>query len=149
VETVDLVPALVHGQHVKMPDLRSGDLITIPVNQDNFSILGYVKTPGSFPIPQGKTFTLADAVSAANGQSKDFDMRARLSQVRVAHKEAGGEKLYTYNLSKYLSKGDVTQNPNITAGDIIFVPETNQVSAPTLAQILEGVGLGYYFGVQH
>jgi len=145
IETVDLTPALIHGDKTPLPDLQPGDLITVPESLDNFSILGYVNTPGVYPIPQGRSLTLADAVSTANGQEKDPSHRAKLSLVRVDRRVDGKQQIMTYNLGKYLTKGDITQNPKIEAGDVIYVPETDHVGAPTLASILSSATLFYFF----
>jgi polysaccharide export outer membrane protein len=145
VEVVDLVPSLVHGEHQTLPDLKPGDLVTVAQNLDNFTILGYVQLPGVYPIPQGRTFRLTDAISIATGSDKDPNHKARMSKVRVDHKVDGKSVSKMYDVGRYLTKGDTTQNPEIVPGDVIYVPETNQVSAGTLAQIVSALGIGYYY----
>jgi len=147
IEEVDLVPTLVRGQKVALPELRPGDLITVPLNLDQYSVLGYVKKPGTFPIPQGKTLTLAEAVSSATGQEKDQDSRGMLSHVRLARMENGTPKMYTYDLGKFLVKGDPSQNPDIKPGDVVYVPQSNQVGSTTAVQILSGLGVFWYYGI--
>jgi polysaccharide export outer membrane protein len=149
VNLVSLVPEYVKGDIQKLPPLKTGDIVTVPLLTDSYSVLGYVNTPGVFPLMPGKVITLADAISTASGHEKAVDRRASLSKVSISHQVNGKSERHVYNLGKYFSKGDTTQNPQIEAGDVVFVPQSNAVNSSLLVAGLASLGVFYYYVIGH
>jgi protein involved in polysaccharide export with SLBB domain len=119
---LDLSPAILRGEKLTLPPVQSGDLIVVPEAQGKVAVLGLVKAPGFYPLPDGKTVTLSDCIAQAQGSDA---RRARLGKVALVRTENGVQKRYLYDLGKFLAKGDATQNPKVLAGDLVYVPETN------------------------
>jgi polysaccharide export outer membrane protein len=127
-QTVDLTGALVQGESSKLPSLETGDLIVVPQLTSRFAVLGWVTKPGYYPIPSGKEYLLSDAVALSGGSA----IRGRLSRVGVISEKDGKSVIAMYDLGKFFRFGDVTQNPAIKPGDLVFVPETNRVELATI-----------------
>jgi polysaccharide biosynthesis/export protein len=134
-ESLNLVPALTRGEPSALPKLRQGDLLVVPEHLEQFAVLGYVSAPGAYPFPEGREIRLADAVAAAKGH--DGSKRPRMSQVGIARVVDGKAEHQVYNLGKFFTGGDLAQNPLVRAGDVIYVPETNQVP---LRDLMSSVG---------
>lgn len=81
------------------------------VKRVNVTVTGAVNIPGTYQLPG--TYRLLDALRAANGgqlsQLAKFDFR----NVRVRNRDT----VRTYDLFKFFSKGDLSQNPYIYPGD--------------------------------
>ncbi|RYG21275.1 hypothetical protein EON82_19115 [bacterium] len=138
-ESVDLTPALVRGESVRLPKLHPGDMVIVSESLTRFAILGYVSKPGYYPLPQGRPFYLSDAVAQASGADK----RGRLSKVGVVRMENGKEVRKVYDLGKFLNKGDATQNPLVETGDVLYVPESPRADNSTIMQAL-GATVGFF-----
>lgn len=80
--------------------------------QATVSVQGAVRRGGEFPLQAG--WRMSDAINAA--QPTDT---ADLSAVRL--ERVGGERL-TINYLKFVQEGDESANPELQAGDRIFVP---------------------------
>lgn len=132
-EKINLSPSFMEGKNVPAPHLQSGDLIVVPELQSHIAVLGLVKQPNFFPLEDGRTIRITDAISMANGADSK---RARLSKVGLVRIEDGKEKHYVYDVGRYLSKGDLSQNPVLKPGDVVYVPETN---TPDWANLLSGL----------
>lgn len=111
--------------------LQSGDMVTVPESTSKIVVLGFVGQPGVFPIRDGVNVTLSDAL----GMAKGFDnKRGGLASIAVVSMVNGKEDRKTYNLKRYLKNGDVTQNPLIKSGDVIYVPETGKLDWSLITQ---------------
>jgi len=124
VKKFDLSRVVLYGDKVDLPELHSGDLVSVPELQARFAIAGLVKLPGVFPIADGKIIRLSDAISLAGGHDTK---RARLSRVAVLRNDKGKMKRMIVNYGRFLDKGDATQNLVLQADDVIYVPETDSV----------------------
>lgn len=131
-QVVDLTPTLVRGQSAALPVLAAGDMVVVSENVNRVSVLGYVSKPGYYPLPDGRSYTLSDAIAMAEGADK----RGRLTQVGLVRFENGKQIRKVYDLGKFLHKGDGSQNPMVMAGDVIFVPETNRADTSTILSAL-------------
>jgi polysaccharide export outer membrane protein len=129
-EVYDITPALNGTGTVNLPKLNTGDMIIIPESDARFAVMGYVQNGGVQAIPEGREIRLAEAVAMA----KPSD-RSRISRVGLIRMENGVEKRYQYDLGKYVSKGDATQNPVVQPKDVIYVPETDKVDWGILGPI--------------
>jgi protein involved in polysaccharide export with SLBB domain len=138
---VDMDGVLNHGQPAPEVELQNGDQIIIPENRQRVAVLGMVKRPGPFPMPDGKALTVAEAVSLAGGVEK----RGRASRIGVIRVVDGQSTVTPVDLGKVLSKGSAEQNLVLQDGDIVYVPETDR---PDWSKILPGaqaIGSLWYF----
>jgi protein involved in polysaccharide export with SLBB domain len=85
---------IIHDKQVRQVDLRSqinaptaditdarvypGDLVVVPTNDRKVLVLGEVKAPSVYMIPDGDTLTLSEAITIAGGFTPD------LSEARTA-----------------------------------------------------------------
>jgi polysaccharide export outer membrane protein len=122
-DKVDLIP-IIQGKVSDSPKLQAGDLITIPQSTARIAVLGYVNIPGIYQLKDGLTITLSEALGLAKGPD---NRRAGLSKVAIARLENGKQEREVFNYREYLKKGDITQNPVIHPGDVIYVPETGKI----------------------
>lgn len=94
--------------------LQPGDVINVPQDREIFAfIMGEVNNPGAIPI-KGDV-TLAEAIALADGQTQD----ALMSKITVSHQ---GEELREIDFTRFLLKGDLSQNIALKPGDIINIP---------------------------
>ncbi len=83
------------------------------------SILGAIRSPGSYKIPQERPLTVLEAISLAGGFSKD----AAKNKIRILRVEHGIEKNIEVDVKKITKKGDRKKDIILKANDIIFIPE--------------------------
>ena len=103
---------------------HNGDTITVP-SDEHVQVVGQVTAPGEITLKQD--FTLLSALYLAGGPTKWGDIR----KVEVLHR---GTK-HTYNISA-LQHGNLSQNPGIEDGDIVYVPEGHAIDWRGLFQDL-------------
>ncbi len=121
VSTVNLVPA---SHNLASPAatvaLMPGDVLQIPAIASKVAILGEVKSPGEYPVPEGGALTLASAVTLAGGPLQD----ANLKTASLVRRNAAGTPVQiTMNLGNVL-RGQAHDIP-LEAGDLVFVPPTH------------------------
>jgi protein involved in polysaccharide export with SLBB domain len=118
-----LVNGVDNGQNI---DLRSGDLIVVPLNTQKFAVVGAVMTPGIYPLTlsggnEGQTH-LADALAAAGGTERTG---ASIHDVQIVQALPDGTtKSVSYDYGKYVKLGDASDNPVVTDKDLIYVPDS-------------------------
>lgn len=114
------------------PALRDGDVIVIPQNLQRYAIVGQVAKPGYYPIPEGKPFLLSDAIAEAGGMTP----RAITSSVTILRMEGDTLQKLRVPYQRFLKRGDLSGNPPIREGDVIYLAEVNRIE---LNQILSAV----------
>lgn len=135
---LDLERVLTGDLSANVP-LQPGDTIVVPGQQMRVVLLGMIGGPGPRDLDEGTR--LLDAVALAGGPAG----QAALDAVGVIRK-VGGDKLevQTFDLLKVMQQGDMSQNPVLQNGDIIFVPQYSRVDwSGILAWI---AGLRFIFG---
>lgn len=120
--------------------LSGGDTIYFPPLEDNkVYVLGEVRTPGTFPLKEN--FTLLDAISEAGGYTE----KAVIRSIIVISGGIENPKAVRVNLKKVLKEGDFSQNPQLTAGDLVFVPRSFVADLATfLGLMTQGLYMSYY-----
>jgi len=99
--------------------VSGGDTIYVPpLEMNKVYVLGEVKSPKSVIIK--RQLTLIDAIAEAGGYTRD----AVTSSVMIIRGELGSQKGIRIDLSRILKKGDIGQNIELMAGDIVYVPKT-------------------------
>ena len=94
---------------------QNGDRLIVPT-APRISVVGLVEKPG--PVVLKTDFTLINALYGAGGPAKNGD----LSKVTVIHDGAS----HAYDVAA-LVHGNMAQNPVLSDGDTVFVPEDHKV----------------------
>jgi polysaccharide export outer membrane protein len=97
--------------------VRPGDMLVVPENQNRVAVLGAVTRPGSYDLADG--MKLVDAIAMAGGRSE----RGDLSRVVVIRLEAGRTRSMTVNVNQILARQDAGQNVPLQHADVVYVPE--------------------------
>jgi len=97
----------------------------VTVNVVRFStervyVMGEVNAPGLYELDKSRN--LMDAIGAAKGWTKD----AAKTKVFIIHKDHKGEAIRV-NLMELLKKADVSKNPRLQEGDIVYLTENNRI----------------------
>jgi polysaccharide export outer membrane protein len=116
---VDLHRLLVEGKTDGNLTLQPGDTLVIPANDARVAVLGGVGQPGYYDLPDGKPVTIADALGMAKGPIK----HAKMGEVALVRVVDGKQVVSTLNFSRFLKEGDLSQNPNVASGDVIYVAD--------------------------
>jgi polysaccharide export outer membrane protein len=106
--------ALALGDPAFREPAQSGDVITVPV-APRVTVAGAVTKPG--PAVLASSPTLLSAIATAGGPDKAGDLRG----VQVLHQGAKAK----YDVTAVLH-GDFAQNPALSDGDVVIVPETRK-----------------------
>lgn len=80
-------------------------------------ILGLVASPGTYRLPP--SIRMAEAIELAGGATDKGSMR------RVELRRGGHTR--TYDLTSFLSSGNLNQNPFLMDNDVVYIPYTTQV----------------------
>lgn len=133
--TVNLLGALRDGGAKIDVSLQSGDLVVVPRNENRVLVLGAFYRPGSYAIPENRSFTVGDAISAAGGSRS----LAKVKSIALMRKTA---KDYDRQLLSMDSAkgGDLAMNIPIQPGDLIFLPE-GKVTRSIWDQALQAVSI--------
>ncbi len=115
---VNLERLLLLGDKSLNLDLQPGDMLFIPEEQEKrASVLGQVSSPGSYIIKGG--YTLIDLISKAGGLT-DKANKGDASLMREG-------KVVSIDLDELLMKGNLKQNIEVQAGDVLLVPELTEM----------------------
>lgn len=99
--------------------VSGGDTVYVPPLEFNkIYVLGEVRTPKIINL-RGK-MTVVDAIADAGGYTPD----AVTGSIMVIRGEIGSQKGIRINLKRILKEGDVGQNIDLKAGDIVYVPKS-------------------------
>lgn len=130
----DLYRLIIAGETAGSPLLEDGDAVIVPTNLTRVAVVGQVTRPGYYPVPEGKPFTLSDAIASAGGPTS----RAITSRVYILRVQDGIVQRIAVPYQRFLRRGDLNGNPLVLNGDVVFVPETRRVE---LGQLLTSVSL--------
>lgn len=112
-EAADQVAKLLEtGGFVKQPQVS---IMITQFRSQQISLLGYVSKPGKYPLEQAST--LIDLLAQAGGVTAAAGETAIL--MRAGDPEHTRREI---DLAKLFEKGDPAQNPEVTNGDVIYVP---------------------------
>ncbi|HXX38996.1 MAG TPA: polysaccharide biosynthesis/export family protein [bacterium] len=125
---VDLQSLLVDGNTQANTTVEPGDIIVVPEGRDRVLLMGAVARPGPYVINPGDR--LVDLLSAAGGSTQD----AKLTDVGVIRHAVQASTANTtakptvteVDLTRFYKNGDTTQNIELQAGDIVYVPQQAQ-----------------------
>jgi len=136
--TVNLLETISGGSQAGSIVLQPGDLITVPKETARIAVLGYVTEPGFYPLKNGRKTTLSEALAMAGGRESN---RGEIGSVVVIRAQDGKQQKLVYDMHKFLKSGDVSQNPEIKAGDVVYVPQTRRPDWDFLVRSLTAIGI--------
>jgi protein involved in polysaccharide export with SLBB domain len=143
---------------VKIPEIRAGDVIYIPIKTDlnekswlsinpnrAVKIIGGVVRPGRYE--WSDEMSLLDLLAHAGGPTKDGD----IASIRIISNELGSKTVHStkFNLTSFLEKGgDVSSIPVIKAGYTVEIPEVHETACDNKVSWtkLEAKSTIYVFG---
>jgi len=96
--------------------LAHGDLIVVP-RADRIFVLGQVQYPRAVPLPSRERLTVSKAISIAGG----FGRFAKESAVQLVRR---GSQPVVVDIHAVLAGNDGAIDPELQAGDTVFVPES-------------------------
>ena len=120
--TVDLIK-LFSNDMENNPVLKNGDSVFIPETNYSVSILGEVKSPGSYTWNPDMRLTKLIAMA------ENVTERADLNKIRITDNQGNVNFI---NLEKYYEENYLEENPLLNKGDIVMVAETSQYSKVTI-----------------
>jgi polysaccharide export outer membrane protein len=97
------------------------------VGQENVTVLGDVKTPGKYSLPQ--TGMLTDAIAAAGGLNP---VEGQYPNAKVGY--PGGETKEV-SLEKLLHQGDTSLNLPLQDGSIVYIPSPQIISIQVVGAV--------------
>lgn len=109
----------INNAKIKDPVLAPGDKIVVPQEEkdvNTVALLGEVKSAGIYEVTPG--FTLMRVIAKAGG----FTPLASTGKVRLVRQEGKQKKIYLFNAGAIIN-GDA-DDPEVKAGDMIFIPES-------------------------
>ena len=131
---VDIYALTVFGDTTQNYEVQDGDELIVPEARGNtIGVSGAVQRPGLYPYREPTTAW--DAINLAGGEIR---LRSRFSRTVVLRQREGLPGEYVripIDLVRFIRKGDSTQNIQLQARDIIFVPETNTPDFGVLSQL--------------
>ncbi|MBR4748927.1 MAG: polysaccharide biosynthesis/export family protein [Abditibacteriota bacterium] len=129
---------LAGGEGAALENIVLADNSTIIVPEYNLGItvVGWVKKPGFFRIKPGETYRLTEAIAMAGGGVENM---ARYNEIAVIGPKGTEEDTKVYNYNKYVKLQDMTQNPFVRPGDVVFVPCTRAIDWKTVISTLSNV----------
>jgi protein involved in polysaccharide export with SLBB domain len=84
------------------------------------SILGEVKNPGKYDMPQEKDLSLLEAIALSGG----FLKTAAIDKTQIMRTQNGKKETIKIKISDITIKGEKDKDIVLMPGDIIFVPES-------------------------
>ncbi len=138
VKTVDFTKVVLAAGDSELENIVLEDNSTIMVPEYNMGItvVGWVKKPGFFKIRAGETYRLTEAIAMAGGGVENM---ARYNNIAVIGPNGTEEDTRVYNYNNYVKLQDMTQNPVIKPGDVVFVPCTRAIDWKTVIGALSNV----------
>ncbi len=131
---IDLYSMLMNGDTSQNYEIKDGDELIIPEEQNNrIIIIGRVPSPGVYPWKE--SMTLMDAIAMGRGE---IEFRSKLSAVTVTRAVPGRPGEYMQieaNLVRFMNNGDSAQNIRLKPGDIVEVPDSGNINFSQVTSI--------------
>jgi polysaccharide biosynthesis/export protein len=117
--TLDELRSLLNVQIAKY--MGESPIVTVWFGQTlliQVTVLGQVVKPGEYPVP--KNATIQGAIALAGGLTP----RAKLDSLLIIRKRIHGEDTLHVNIAQFFKSADLKLLPELSEGDVIFVPGT-------------------------
>ena len=104
---------------VRQITVRAGDTVTVQMTRNDYSMLGQIRSPGVYPLPEGEdSLSIFEAIATAGGATRLAD----LGEVKLYRKVANREMMMTLDV-RSMGKSDKNKVFLIQAGDKIVIGE--------------------------
>jgi len=135
---VNLYEAIKNGKIEFNVGMKDNDTLVIPTTDARVAVIGQVKSPGAQPIPDGKEYTLSQALSMASGPAQG----AKMDGITILRKKSDGQiDKIQVNYRKLQVKGAQTGDFLLQDRDVIFVPQSGKTESGQINAVL---GLMFY-----
>ena len=132
---VDVTATVRPGEEFPTFGIEDGDTVIVRRNERYVTVLGRLARPGEQLLESGKEYRLADVIARAGGEILD----GTLTRVFVGQRaEDGRVVVREYRLDKFLKDGDLSQNPKVDAGDVVYLGSTKGITLSGVTQALSG-----------
>lgn len=84
------------------------------------SVIGQVKEPGKFDLPEEKDITLLEAIAMAGGFTED----AEINGTKIIRDKDGEKETIKVRVKDITEKGERDKDIKLEAGDLVIVPES-------------------------
>jgi polysaccharide export outer membrane protein len=124
VKSIDLRPMSTDlNSAVGSMRLLPGDVLQIPAITQKIAVLGEVRSPGTYVVPEGGTLSATSALVLAGGATNDADKK----NASVLREGANGQAVSTpIDVDALLRGRSTAQNVALKPGDILYVPSKSQ-----------------------
>lgn len=147
VDTLDMYFYLYKNQQTENPALSDGDVLFIPVNNNNIKVVGQVFRPGIYEIKPGER--LLDIIEMAGG----ITPIATKENIKIEN-VAQPDIVKNISYQKLFLENDQALNVELREGDVVTVP-TAPTSVTVVGQVQKGgtfvfepgTVLSYYLGM--
>ena len=124
------------GDQSRNVALEPGDTVLVPAGaQGEFTILGQVRNPGSYPLQE--KMNLMEALVQAGGFTRDGSLR----NIRIVRADSPDPQTFRVNLWETLKEGRLEMIPEIQAGDAIFIEHTPFYHWERLVRSIRGAAI--------
>ncbi|PKK92257.1 MAG: hypothetical protein CVV64_02255 [Candidatus Wallbacteria bacterium HGW-Wallbacteria-1] len=115
-----------------------GDTIFVPRgNSSKIMVLGQVLTPGVYEHHKG--MTILEGVTLAGSHTT----RAVLEKAAIIRGHGDSRQVMQVNLSRVIHEGRLSENLDLLAGDVVYIPETLEPDwAKNILPMLESIQIG-------
>jgi polysaccharide export outer membrane protein len=104
---------------VKQITIKAGDTVTVQMTRSDFSMLGQIRNPGVYGLPDGEdSMNILEAIATAGGATRLAD----LSDVKVYRKIGGREMMMNLDV-RSMGKGEKNKIFSVQAGDKVVIGE--------------------------
>jgi protein involved in polysaccharide export with SLBB domain len=105
------------------PDIPLQDLdtLTIPMSERFVYLYGEINAPRKFYLREDQPTYLIDIMGMGGTTA-----RAKIDDVKIMRMVDGKPVIRSYKFGKFLSNGDLKQNPEILAKDVVMVPDVKR-----------------------
>jgi hypothetical protein len=116
---------------VKIQDM---DTLQIPVSEQFIYVFGEVGGARKVFLPQDRKWYLSDVIANGGGTGP----QAKIGSINVIRTVEGKPVAKSYDFGKYLKKLEVSQNPEMKPGDLVYVPN---VKRPDIGSVWTTFGI--------
>lgn len=135
---VNLYEAIKNGKVEFNVGMKDNDTLIVPTTDARVAVIGQVKSPGAQNMPDGKEYTLSQAISMASGPAQG----AKLDGITILRKKEGGQiDKITVNYKKLQVKGAQSGDFLLQDRDVIFIPQSGKTESSQINAVL---GLLFY-----
>jgi polysaccharide export outer membrane protein len=112
----DKIADLLRKDYLVSPDVT---ILVKEYSTKKVFVMGEVKNPGSYSIPQEKNLTVLESIAMAGG----FNGVAAMDGTRIIRVENGAKKNIEVKISDITKRGDKSKDIPLKPNDIVYIPQ--------------------------